>query len=706
MSSKNNAHLIQNTKNQFKPNKNTSNEQNTLLKFFKNYSPSSNKSFNNTPLSLNNNELKNDINSNIKTNTTLGPLKGENDAEKQLLYYFKDKKIYIEIFNGNLNASKIFYNILLKYKIIQCKKLSKKIDYIVFKDGHLKTKKYAVLNNIKMVNPLWVDDKVNQHIFKDDKEYEIKTNFEDIVLREKYEKEKENDDIIDKNYELELEAEYDIEYANKIDKLRENNSQNNNDSIGSTINSQNKDKFNNEIEKDITEINMNFEGYRKKRKSSTNNKLENRNTINEKKNNSKNNENKTKKSMNSKEKKKKGKKKGNKKNRKSKSTDNAHNDNNDSIKDSHKNKKKDIDDDKNYILEIDQYSSKGLLLSTKKNNNNILSIEDKINIITYKLEEKEIQCLKSLSNFEYKGNLFNNEKDKNIYNNASIIIVEYKKVIYDWKIYEFLLDKKIIVDFTPFLLEFINGGDKSKKGVDVNIILEKINQISINNETYFFNKKKRTQKRSILHSLNIVDNIIMKDKKDIRQTSQQQNDIENKFFFIINQDIDDNEKKILNKLLKNFLKANIINNNIPKHRSRSFANQINLNLEKLTKKNKKNNLEVINEKETINKDDCNRIEEDKGLKEIDNSININIKRIHNDNKENIKYKSEGDNKIEEQKNDRTFFISREKVNNIKFLKKVKYYKGIISYKYVYDSFLNGKLLDLDDLEIFNKYKLQ
>ena len=312
MSSKNNANLIQNTKNQFKPNKNTSNEQNTLLKFFKNNSPSSNKSFNNTPLSLNNNELKNDINSNIKTNTTLGPLKGENDAEKQLLYYFKDKKIYIEIFNGNLNARKIFYNILIKYKIIQCKKLSKKIDYIVFKDGHLKTKKYAVLNNIKMVNPLWVDDKVNQHIFKDDKEYEIKTNFEDIVLREKYEKEKENenDDIIDKNYELELEAEYDIEYANKIDKLRENNSQNNNDSIGSTINSQNKDKFNNEIEKDITEINMNFEGYRKKRKSSTNNKLENRNTINEKKNNSKNNGNKTKKSMNSKENNKNGKKKG------------------------------------------------------------------------------------------------------------------------------------------------------------------------------------------------------------------------------------------------------------------------------------------------------------------------------------------------------------------------------------------------------------
>ena len=227
MSSKNKALLIQRTKNQLNLNKNTSNEQTTLLKFFQNNSPSSDKSHNNSPLSHNNKQLKNDINSKIKANIMLGPLKGENDPEKQLLYYFKDKKIYIEIFNGNLNASQIFYNILLKYKIIQCKKLSKKIDYIVFKDGHLKTKKYAVLNNIKMVNPLWVDDKVNQHIFKDDKEYEIKTNFGDIVLREKYEKEKEkekekdNVDTLDKNYELELEAEYDIEYANKIDKLRE-----------------------------------------------------------------------------------------------------------------------------------------------------------------------------------------------------------------------------------------------------------------------------------------------------------------------------------------------------------------------------------------------------------------------------------------------------------------------------------------------------
>ena len=96
-----------------------------------------------------------------------------------------------------------------------------------------------------MVNPLWIDDKVNNHVFKADEEYEIKTNFGDIVLREKYEKNKldEEEDIKkedslleNKNFELELEAEYDTEYANMVDKMRANNSQKNDISVLSTIN--------------------------------------------------------------------------------------------------------------------------------------------------------------------------------------------------------------------------------------------------------------------------------------------------------------------------------------------------------------------------------------------------------------------------------------------------------------------------------------
>ena len=217
-----------------------------------------------------------------------GPLKCENDPDKQLLYYFKDKKIYIEIFNGNINSSSIFYNILLKYKIIQCKKLSKKIDYIVFKDGHLKTKKYAVLNGIKMVNPLWIDDKVNNHIFKDDKEYEIKTNFGDIVLREKYEKNKLNEEkednnknqplLQDKNFELELEAEYDTEYANLIDKMRENTSQKKEISLGS-INITNKEGEEENFKDEFLNLNIDSNKDIKREKRKSNNSNNKRKTI-------------------------------------------------------------------------------------------------------------------------------------------------------------------------------------------------------------------------------------------------------------------------------------------------------------------------------------------------------------------------------------------------------------------------------------------
>ena len=113
--------------------------------------------------------------------------------------------------------------------------------------------------------------------------------------------------------------------------------------------------------------------------------------------------------------------------------------------------------------------------------------------MTYKLEEKEIKGLKTLNNFEYKGNINNiNENDKTIYNNSNIIILEQKKVKYDWKMYEFLLDKKIIVDFTSFLLEFISGDNC--ENIDSNKLIEKINEISINNEFSFLIRKKDCRK--------------------------------------------------------------------------------------------------------------------------------------------------------------------------------------------------------------------
>ena len=95
-------------------------------------------------------------------------------------------------------------------------------------------------------------------------------------------------------------------------------------------------------------------------------------------------------------------------------------------------------------------------------------------------------------------------------NSANVIILEKGKYLYDYKIYEFLLDKKIIIDFTLFLFEFITGD--SIKCNNMDDLVKKINDISINNEIYFFNKKMRFQKRSMIQSLNIVENIISKEK--------------------------------------------------------------------------------------------------------------------------------------------------------------------------------------------------
>ena len=331
-----------------------------------------------------------------------------------------------------------------------------------------------------------------------------------------------------------------------------------------------------------------------------------------------------------------------------------------------------------------------LSIAKKQEEPEINKTIEKINIITYKLGPKEIQCLKSLNNFEFKGNLNNKddtEKNKNLYDSANVIILEKDKFIYDWKMYEFLLDKKILIDFTLFLFEFITGDSVTCN--NANELLEKMNEISVNNEFYFFNKKMRYQKRSMMQSLNIVDNIISKEKGE--QTNQQNNENESKFYFLLNQDIQDDEKKVLQKLLKNYLKANIININIPKKRSKSVTSQININLKKIEKKSKKNiNLEVIKETTDI-KIDENKIQEEKKDIEKDTSKNVTKDKIKNK---------------EEPKIEGTYLISKEKVNSINFLKKVKYYKGVISQKYVYDSFLNGQLLDLNDKSIFEKYQLQ
>ena len=585
---------------------------------------------------------------------------GSKEKKDKLLIYFQGKKIYIEIFNGTENASEVFFELLLKYKIIQCKRLSKNIDYIIFKEGHLKTKRYAVMNNIKMVNPLWVDDKINRNIFKDDNEYLVKTNMGDILLQEKIGKEDKS-----KVFEHELEAEFDENYANMIDKEREkekelkelkekeyskikrekrksknprknnqikffteeeaknNTGQNNNDKLKNT-NENNENKINNENsekneEKNNSPIPMDIDIPEEKKE---NEKKEEKNIVD------KNNNKGLKKEAN--------KEKNDTKNNPTEEeiievetekkkifqliTDNIHNniqknDQNENMIDFLSKRcrkersrtpfkirikskyKKNIDTklkSKDYkhkatfkkimvtkVDEIPIHNQNNLsnikdLIKAESDNENINPFLDgitklpdinnkekeeenenkkttmgqKINIITYKLEEKEIQCLRSMEKFEYKGDLTNPLLDYGIlYCSASVIILDKEKSKYDWKMYEFFFDKKILVDFASFLFEFITE-NVDNDSIDAKDTLDKLNKISMNEETYFLNKKIRYQRRSLINSLNIVENIceIKKEEKEKDEEKKEEG-----INFVLNYNILSGEKRIIQRILKFYL---------------------------------------------------------------------------------------------------------------------------------------------------------
>ena len=107
----------------------------------------------------------------------------KNDPKYKLTNYFKELKIFVEIYNNNKEESFIFKDIIINLGACFVSYLTKGINYIIFKDGKLKTIKYALNNKIKIVNPLWLDDKINGK-FNDDSIYQIKKNFTEINFEE------------------------------------------------------------------------------------------------------------------------------------------------------------------------------------------------------------------------------------------------------------------------------------------------------------------------------------------------------------------------------------------------------------------------------------------------------------------------------------------------------------------------------------------
>lgn len=114
------------------------------------------------------------------------------EQEKDEVQIFKDLNIYVEIVNNNRDQSDIMDHVLIKqganvsknFNLNQIsKKLIKNLNYIVFKDGKLKTIEYALKHSIKIVNPLWVYDSNLSNSLLEDEKYLVKKTFSETSVQ-------------------------------------------------------------------------------------------------------------------------------------------------------------------------------------------------------------------------------------------------------------------------------------------------------------------------------------------------------------------------------------------------------------------------------------------------------------------------------------------------------------------------------------------
>ena len=211
-------------------------------------------------------------------------------------------------------------------------------------------------------------------------------------------------------------------------------------------------------------------------------------------------------------------------------------------------------------------------INNNEESNNLTKDFKKINIMSFKLKESEIQSLKTLKFFEYLGEINKEIKDvENSYFEIEYIILELDNVKYNWETYKFLLDKKIIIEFTAFLLEFINEQNFEENEKRIKFIMSKLNKISINNDLIFFNKNYK-------NLYNNQNNYSLNDKTILN----------NKIKFFISKLININESKIIVKLLKKYLKGNIIDEKNKSKKSKSSDNTKNKNIINFFKRNKQN----------------------------------------------------------------------------------------------------------------------
>ena len=153
------------------------------------------------------------------------------------------------------------------------------------------------------------------------------------------------------------------------------------------------------------------------------------------------------------------------------------------------------------------------------------------------------------------------------------------------------------------------------------------------------------------------------------------------------------------------MKANVIKIELKARRSHSVGPGIKATLKIDNNKSSNNNIvinkEINNGKKETNLFKVKKIGENK-TKQSMNIVKVPEKEKEENNEEEEEESIEETQELKDIKGD-TYLISKEKIVNGGILKKIPNFKEIISYKYVFDSFWAGELINLNDNNKMKKY---
>ena len=428
---------------------------------------------------------------------------------------------------------------------------------------------------------MWIDDKITKEIFEDDSKYIVHVNYAEIspnnisnYKKTTYEKEEDEFDEVD---------EFQIKFSNYVDSKMKKSSKKQTESDNNINKQLYYPLFDINLKREKRKSNLFGNNHSKIISLTDKNKfsLQNNNTLNR----SKLNRNKS---------------------------------------DNNLNKQTfiQIKDDKIILSKKNTFKEKN-----HKNNPNYMTKSNfkdlnKIRLFTYRCTQKEQNILNDLKNFEFVKNIDNLSNEFN--KNSDILLIDWENNKYNYKIYQFLLDKIFVIDLYVFILEFSDDTLNMNIDEENEKFLIQLNSILLRNNIALLNNK------------NLIIDYFCNNREEIG--------------FIINKNIPEEEYKVINIILKDYLKGNVYENS--NDEIKYMKNFLKTNK---TPKNK---------------------DLDKNSESFENEKKVQL-----------------------------YFITETEYKTLNIIQKRKKFTLIISTKYVYDSLLIGYLIDLNNSANILKYQI-